>query len=537
MNKILKTPLYNAVYNDYIRDNSKINKFIASPKEISWGEKAASLNPRAARYQQIKKILAKQNTDLQSDKAKIYSDNLEHPDSVILITGQQLGLFASPIYTLYKIISTIKLAESLNNENSKFRYVPVFWLETEDHDFQEINHFGLMNKNFEPGQLFYQGQDHGKVSLRHYHLDDSILSLISEIKESLIDTEFSQDLFDKINEHYRPNGDWTTAVREFLKELFYTHGLLFFQPGAEEIKKISTDFFTDLVLNGEEIKNVFDRQSSALKEQGYHNQVKSIPGQTFIHFEQENRQRGHLYKEGDEYYFKDSDQRFSQSEIIKLIESKPTIVSSTVISRPILQSWLLPVAAYIAGPGEIAYWAQLMHLFPIFELAQPVLYPRISATVIEPKISRFIEKYDVDINHLPQKRNEFIEKYFKNLSETQGDDPFRNLNNILEAEGQKLELYIKLLDPTLIDSGKKSMERIRQTLDNLENRLIKVKEQKEGKLTNHLQQIHIALFPQDNPQERFLSVVYFLNKFGPEFIDKLYSGLELENFDHQLLYL
>jgi len=537
MNKILKTPLYNAVYNDYICENTKINKFIDSPKQISWDEKVTLLNPAAARYQQVKQMLANQNTDLQSPKAKNYLDNLLHPDSVILITGQQLGLFASPIYTLYKIITTIKLAESLNSGNGKFRYIPVFWLETEDHDFQEINHFGLLNKDFQPGQLFYKGKDQGKVSLRHYQLDDSISSLISEIKENLLDTEFSKDLFDKINEFYRPNQDWTSSVRQFLREIFYPYGLLFFQPGAEEIKKISTEFFTKLVLNGEEIKSAFDHRSSALIGQGYHNQVKSIPGQTFIHLEQENRHRGHLYKEGDDYYFKDSDQRYTQSEIIKLIESKPTIVSSTVASRPILQSWLLPVAAYIAGPGEIAYWAQLMQMFPVFELVQPVLYPRISATVIEPKVSRYIEKYAVDIKHLPLKRNEFIEKYFKNLGENGGDDPFRNLNSILEIEGQKLESYIKSLDPTLIDSGKKSMERIKQTLDNLENRLIKVKEQREGKLTGHLQQIHMAFFPEEIPQERFISVIYFLNKFGPDFMDRLYSGLELENFNHQLLYL
>jgi bacillithiol biosynthesis cysteine-adding enzyme BshC len=429
------------------------------------------------------------------------------------------------------------LAESLNSGNSKFKYIPVFWLETEDHDFQEINHFGLFNKDSQPKQLSYNGKDLGKVSLRHYQLDDSISTLLSEIEENLLDTEFSKELFDKIKENYKPNQDWTSAVRQFLKEIFSSYGLLFFQPGAEEIKNISTQFFTELVLKGEEIKNIFDRQSSDLTGQGYHNQVKSIPGQTFIHLERENRQRGHLYKEGDDYYFKDSDYRYTQSEVLKLIEDNPTIVSSTVASRPLLQSWLLPVAAYIAGPGEIAYWAQLMQMFSVFELAQPVLYPRISATVIEPKVSRYIEKYAVDIKHLPLKRNEFIEKYFKNLSENEGDDPFRNLNNILEAEGQKLDSYIKSLDPTLIDLGKKSMERIKQTLENLENRLIKVKEQREGNLTNHLQQIHMAFFPDEAPQERFLSVIYFLNKFGPVFMDRLYSELELDNFDHQLLYL
>jgi bacillithiol biosynthesis cysteine-adding enzyme BshC len=270
---------------------------------------------------------------------------------------------------------------------------------------------------------------------------------------------------------------------------------------------------------------------------GYENQVKNISGQTFIHLEQENHQRGHLYKGGDRYYFKDSDQKFTQSEVINLIKNGPSGVSSTVVSRPLLQSWLLPVAAYIAGPGEIAYWAQLGQLFPIFELSIPVLFPRITATMIEPKIARYIDKYSPELDYLPVKKNKFIEKYFKNLSDNKSGDPFRDLNHLLDTEGHKIELYLKTMDPTLVDAGKKSMERIKQTLENLENRVIKTKEQKEGQLTNQLQQIHTNFFPDDKPQERFISVIYYLNKFGPDFIDSLFSGLEVDNFDHQLVYL
>jgi uncharacterized protein YllA (UPF0747 family) len=107
----------------------------------------------------------------------------------------------------------------------------------------------------------------------------------------------------------------------------------------------------------------------------------------------------------------------------------------------------------------------------------------------------------------------------------------------LDNEGQKIVSYLKTLDPTLLDAGKKSFERIKQTLDNLENRVIKVKEQRESQLTNHLQQIYTAFFPDEVPQERYLSVLYFLNKFGPGFIESLFSDLEFDNFDHQLLYL
>ena len=537
MIKFLKTRLYNSFYHDYISNKSKTHYFIDSLEQISWDKKVRSIDHTSIRFQQVKQILARQNTDLNSDKAKIYLEYLANPESVILITGQQLGLFASPIYTIYKIITTIKLAESLNNEKSNYQYIPVFWLESEDHDFQEINHIGLFGKDIQPTQIKYNGKDRGKVSLRHYQLESSITSFISEIEENLLETEFSQDLFEKINDYYKPNKDWTAAVRRFLKEIFIPYGLLFFQPGDEEIKKISAEFFTQLLLKGKETKNAFDGRSKELMKKGYHNQVKNIPGQTFVHLEQENLQRGHLYKEGDNYYLKDSGKRYTQTEVINLINNNPMRVSSTVVSRPLLQSWLLPVAAYIAGPGEIAYWAQLGQMFSEFEIVLPILYPRISATVIEPKIARYMERYLPDIEDLPLKKSKFIEQYFKNLSENKGGDPLRNLHHLLDNEGQKIESYLKTLDPTLLDAGKKSFERIKQTLDNLENRVIKVKEQRESQLTNHLQQIYTSFSPDEVPQERYISVIYFLNKFGPVFIESLFSDLEFDNFDHQLLYL
>ena len=537
MNKILKTLIYSSVYYDYINKTSKTDGFIDSLHRISWDEKVSSLNPSSDRYQQIKQLLLKQNSDLQSDKAKIYLEYLNQPDSVILITGQQLGLFASPIYTLYKIITTLKLAEYLNSGISSFRYVPVFWLESEDHDFKEINHIGVMDKNFQPIEMLYPGKDRDKVSLRLYQLEESISTFIAGIKANLLETEFSSDLFDNLNQYYRPNHNWISAIRQFLKQIFHSFGLLYFQPGDEEIKQISVNFFTELLQKGEEIKLAFYNQSQALLAQGYHNQVPYFPGQTYIHIEREGNQRRHLHKDRSNYFFKDSDQKYTQTEVTNLITNHPTLVSSTVVSRPLLQSWLLPVAAYIAGPGEIAYWAQLGQMFPMFDLVMPVLYPRISATLIEPKIARYLKKHSLEIETLPIKKDKFVEEYFKNLSDQKDENPIRELDHSLEREGLKLESYLKTLDPTLIDVGKKSIKRIKQTLYNLEDRVIKVREKKEGELTNHLEQIHTAFFPQEIPQERFISVIYFLNKYGPEFIERIFSNLELHNFNHQLLYL
>lgn len=537
MIKIQNRKLYNSLFHDYLSNDTEIHNFLDSPYNVSWDQKIQSLDLSSSRYHKVKQILINQNADLNSEKSKTYREYLSDANSIILITGQQLGLFASPIYTIYKIISTIKLAEELNSKNSEYKFVPVFWLETEDHDFREINHIGLLDKSFIARQIVYGGNDRGKVSLRHYHLEESIQTFIGEIEESLLETEFSGDLFAKLKEYYQPERDWTTAIKLFLADIFSSSGLLFFQPGAEEIKEISIEFFTQLLEEGDKSTETFNAQSNKLNSMGYHNQVKYIAGQSFIHFERDNFQREHLYKEGSDYYFKNSDERLNQTEVVNIIKNNPSAVSSTVVSRPVLQSWLLPVAAYIAGPGEIAYWAQLTGIFELFNLEIPVVYPRISATIIEPKIARYLGKYSLDTETLSNKQTLFIEDYFKHQNESSKDNPFISFNQLLESEATKIEEYLKSLDPTLIDAGVKSLERIKQTLNNLENRVGKAIEQKNGQLTNHLRQIHSSLYPNEIPQERYQSLIYYLNKFGPTFMDRLFSELDVNEFQHQLLYL
>jgi bacillithiol biosynthesis cysteine-adding enzyme BshC len=537
MKIILNRRLYNSFYQDYILQKSAAHQFIDSPHQLSWDELIPRLNLHSERYQYTRTVLINQNRDLQSPKAKIYLDYLQSPESVIIITGQQLGLFASPLYTIYKIASTIKLTESLNSKRQKYKFVPVFWLETEDHDFQEVNHIGVQDKNFVPKHYVYDGEDKGKVSLRHYRLESSVSSFLDEVKDNLLDTEFSDDLFKKLHKYYKPGKEWTMAIRDFLIELFYPYGLLFFQPGAREIKELSVDFFIQFLSKGEMLSHAFEQKSGQLMSAGYHNQVKYIDGQTFVHIEQEHKQREHLYLSDESYYFKKSTQKYHLQEIIEKIKENPSAVSSTVASRPLLQSWLLPVAAYIAGPGEIAYWAQLSQMFKEMDLVIPVLYPRISATLIEPKVARYMKKYSPDLEEMPLNSNLFIDEYFKQLNEDTGQNPLRNLDQMLIEESGKVEAYIKAVDPTLIDMTNKSLDRMRQTISNLESRLLKAQEQKQSQLTNHLQQLHASIFPDGVPQERFQSIIYFLNKFGPEILERIVMEPEINTFDHQFLYL
>jgi bacillithiol synthase len=531
LNKVLNTKIYNSLFYDFVKGEQTIQQFLPDFRNVNWQEKTKSIIDQGLVYTDVKDFIIKDNSDIESVKGKQNLELLKNNNTAFIITGQQLGLLASPLYTIYKIITSIKLAEQLNSQNLGFNYVPLFWLESEDHDFEEVNHFGIWNKTFDPKKLIYQGESKGKTSVKHYSFEPKIKDLIEQLKSELIPTEFTEKLFDKLNQYYISGESWLSATRELLKEIFYETGLLFFMPGHAQIKKISAPFFQKITENSDELNNQFKVVSGKLEKDGYPNQVTVVEGKTFLFTENENLQREHIYFEGNDFYTKESGVKFSKTELLEFIYKNPEKISTSVVSRPLLQSWLLPTAAYVAGPGEIAYWAQIGGMFEQMKLEISVVYPRISATVLEPKIQRYINKYELDVENLPRKQNEFV----KNVLSKNEDNTFSDVKEKLNRELENIKQKMISVDPTMESIFNKTSEKILGQVDFLEQKTLKAKEQKEQSMVSHLNQIHAAFFPDGYPQERYLTFVYYLNKFGPDIFNTIYDKSQLENFDHQIV--
>lgn len=531
MNKNLKTPLYNKLYYDFLNSSNNVHNYLPVFKTTNWSEISKSILNQSPVYSEIKDVIYNDNFDLDSEKAKCNLGYLKQENTIFIITGQQLGLFASPLYTIYKIITSIKLAEQLNSQNLGFKFVPLFWLESEDHDFKEINHFGIWDKKFQTNIIRYNGEDREKVSIKHYSFEQEIEDLILLLEQELIPTEFSGVLFDKIKKWFKKGESWLLTSREILKDIFNETGLLFFKPGHQHIKNMSKLFFLTVLKNCEELNIQFKNMSQNLEENGYPNQVTVVEGKTFLFLEDENLNREHIYYNNDYFYTKDSDKQFTKDDLCEILNKSPEKFSTSVVSRPLLQSWLLPTAAYIAGPGEIAYWAQISGMFDQMKLKMPIVYPRISATILEPKIQRYVKKYSLNIENISKKQNEFIKQYLSARS----DSAFLDSKSVITTELEKLKQKILSIDHTLENLFKKTTEKIQNQIDFLEHKTLKAKEQKEQNLISHLKQIHSAFFPDGLPQERYLTFIYFINKFGPDILETVFKELDHENFEHQII--
>jgi bacillithiol biosynthesis cysteine-adding enzyme BshC len=533
--QILNTNFYNRFYADYLSGKETVHQFLIHPDKVDWQHQCQQIEPDSKIHCQLKNILIDQNADLKSETAQRYISHLDKKKSVIVITGQQLGLLASPMYTIYKAISTIKLAEHLNKKQLGYMFVPVFWLESEDHDFEEVNHFGIWRRQFEPQVLRYEGLNREKVSLRHYIIEPSIQSLFEQFKTSIHETEFTSEILFHLQDMFKPGVSWQDAICNLLKYCLADHGLLFFKPGANKVKELAVDFYSEFLERSAEVRGEFSNRSVLVQKAGYKNQVTDIPGKTYVHLEDDQLQRNHLYVQDETFVIQETARTFTRSEMQKLLKNNPHKFSTAVVSRPVLQSWLFPTAAYIAGPAEIAYWAQLGGIFDSLDIQMPVLYPRISATLVEPKISRYIDKHQVDIDSIGIKKEQFIDAYFKQKVVESRNNPFNDSRFKMKELRVAIQTYLKELDPTLVNVAEKTFDRIQRQLDQLENRSFKTQENKSQILVSHLEQIHASFFPQNHPQERFASVVYFFNKFGKQIIGQLFEQLNLTEWRHQVV--
>jgi bacillithiol biosynthesis cysteine-adding enzyme BshC len=523
----------NIFFKDYVNNSTATGQFLPPFATVDWDKQTRNVVQNNSVHKRVGQILHQQNKQYNSP----YLKHLGADNCVYIISGQQLGLLVSPLYTVFKALTAVKLAESLNRKNTANTFIPLFWLECEDHDFQEINHFHVWTKDNEILKIGYEGKEQLRQSIKQYRFTPAIQQVIKELKTNAVHTEFSDSLIDMISSEYKSGGSWVSATRNFMQQLLEKTGILYFNPGDPAIKELSSAFVTNWIDKMPQIMQAFSDQSSLLRRKGYDNQVADIEGKTFLHLVNENKEREHLYFKHNAYYSGVNDTKYSERELISYLTGNPENASTSVVSRPLLQSWLLPTAAYVAGPSEITYWAQLGKIFETMALEIPVVYPRISLTIIEPRIKRYLEKNELQSHEITPGKKKFLEKYFKDRLNRETRNPFLETRAQIDIQFEKIKSYIAKIDKTLFNTADKSYQSIMQQLQVLEGKTVRASQSGDDVTLKQLQQIHETFYPNETPQERILSPVYFLNKYGPSFIDRIYEQSRLGVAETQFIYL
>lgn len=435
---------------------------------------------------------------------------LEKPNTFTVTTGHQLNIFTGPLYVIYKIVTTINLARKLKEAYPDYNFVPVYWMATEDHDFEEISYFNLFGKKYT-----WQTQQKGAVGRMNPRELGEALKILPE----------RLPLFEKA---YLKHDKLADAVRCYMNDLFGHEGLICIDGDSTDLKRLFLPIIEE-ELTSSIAYGLVTQTTSQIEELGYHTQISPREINLF-YLEEGIRER--IVKEGDDYQVLNTDLKFSETEMLDLARQHPERFSPNVVLRPLYQEMILPNLAYIGGPSEVPYWMQLKGVFDHFDVLFPFLLPRNFALYINAASSKRAEKLGVTIENLfwddVRLRKSFVEKASTiSLELTQEKQAIEQIfNDILHKA--------IAIDKTLEGAVNAEKVKIINALANVEKRLQKAEERNHETEVNQLLGLKAKLFPSGGLQERsenFLN--FYLNDIT--FIQRLLDSFDPLDFQFNVL--
>jgi len=370
-------------------------------------------------------------------------------------------------------------------------------------------------------------------SVGNLQLDSSIENFYSEIKQSIRETEFSKELYQLLDKVLTKDKTIVESFHSLFLRIFDETGLIIFNPQDKEVKKLLKPIFQ------KELNDYHKHSKSVLSvsadlDENYHTQVKVKPINLFM----SDKTGRHLIEPTEKgFKLKGKRTNFSNDEIITFIDEHPENFSANVLLRPICQDYLFPTGFYIAGPGEISYFAQTIPLYKHFNIQQPYIYPRSSATIVEGNISKILMKNNLSIKDFFLNNNELNSKVINNISERNVDSIFDETNNSIIGNLNSLSQQLASIDKSLENISENSIKKILHQLKILKSKSKKIEGSKYEIALRQLEKAKNSIYPNENLQERELSIINFINKYGMDFFDWLYNELEIGEFEHQILEL
>ena len=532
-------PKNHNLYLDYLYEFENVSEFYKHDfreKEKYSGLFNDIINSRSGREINLTSLIKNQYLSLPQASEKTLTNiaNLNEKRTLAIVTGQQLGIFGGPLYTFYKIITAIKLARQLKERYEEFNFVPVFWLEGDDHDFNEIRKIKLINKENELSEFTYSEEipeDDTKKSVGSLTLTSEINSVLELIKNSLRETEFTPDLLSQLSKIYTNGKTIKQAFKELIFWLFDEYGLLILDPQDKEIKSLLIPVFTHEVEGFREHTQKLVLTSAKLEEI-YHAQVKIKPVNLFYSTDDG---RYSIEPVDDTFRLRRKRKQFTKEELLDTIKNEPERFSPNVLLRPICQDYLLPTAFYVAGPSEIAYFAQVTPLYDFFKIQTPIIYPRASITIIEKNLQAHLDKFNLELKDIFIKADTLKDQIIASVSDKNLDTLFEDSNRQIELIIDDLKTHLFSIDKTISDSSDRYRDKMLSSLFELKNKALQAQKKKHEISLKQIDKISESLYPAENLQERELNFIYFTNKYGDSFLKKIFDETIVNCFEHQVI--
>lgn len=524
MNEVSKTQIefsetgfFSKLMTDYLNGDTKLEAFYQYKPNLQSFEKAIidkskEKIDRATLANSLRNQYG--NLSIEGSKVEANINRLEKSNTFTVTTGHQLGLFTGPLYFIYKILSTINLAEKLAAEYPENSFVPVFWMASEDHDFAEINHTYVLGQRLE-----WESGEKGAVGRMK---TEGVQPALDRMTELAGDREHANSLMEMLNTAYKDQKNLTEATRYVVHELFKEYGLIILDGDDADLKKLMEPAFKDELLNGSSFKAI----QATNERLGEHYKLQVNPREINLFGLAEGIRERIVKREGERNYELNNTSRlYTEDELLQRLEDHPEEFSPNVVLRPLYQETILPNLAYIGGGGEMAYWFQLKGVFEHHKVNFPMLLLRNSVMWIDGPTTKRMQKLELEITDLFADEDQIIGDFVRKhaTEETELDAQKAQVEEVYKSIRSKAEA----IDQSLVGAIQAELQKQLKAIDGMEKRLVKAEKRKQETSVNQIRTIKGKLFPGGSLQERHDNFTMFYLKYGSDFIKTLKGELDV----------
>jgi bacillithiol synthase len=479
-------------------------------------------------------IAAQQHARNTPDSARTAAALLANPETVAVVTGQQAGVFGGPLYTILKAVSAIQLARRAS-QMLNAPVVPVFWVDAEDHDWAEIAGSTVLDAQYQSCTITAPPPaGAGEKPVASLAIDGNIEATLIDLQAGLAPTEFTAWVIERLRAAYQPGRGVADAFARFVESLLGQHGLVVFDSSDPAVKPLLGPVFHREVAVAGRTATLAAKAGEAMASRGHSPQVvPQADGCSLFRIDPATGVRSAVRRQGEQ--FAAGDATFDGATLVQEALEHPERFSPNVLLRPIVQDTLFPTICYVAGPSELAYLGQLREVYEHFELPMPLIHPRASATLVDSATIRFLTRYNVPLEDLQPQDESALNRLLQAQLPPTVDAAFSAAQRTISESMQQVVHAVATVDPTLGGAAKSTLGKIAHELETLQGKMIQAAKRRDETLRRQFTRAQAQTFPHGHPQERTLSIVYFLNQYGPALIDRLLDELPTDLDQHWVL--
>ncbi len=517
------------LFRDYLSYSPDIRKFYPTqPDAARIAAFAKSVRRDSTHDAKVAAALERQNRAWGASEATIRNIQRLREGAFAVVTGQQVGLFGGPLLSLLKAASVLSLAKQV--EALGVPCVPVFWMATEDHDLKEVNQALLLT--YDLGQAPFTAPTNGVAGapVANIQFAEGTNDLVRQAAELLGDSLAADDL----RESYAEGETFSNAYAKLYARVFGEHGLILLDPADAGLHRVAAPLFVDAIRRAGELDDAILARNRELQAGKYHEQVKVTPESTPL-FALVEGERVAIHRGNGG--FKIGRESLSLADLLRRIDTNPENFNANVLLRPVLQDYWLPTLAYIGGPAEIAYFAQVGVVYEkLLGRITPVV-SRLSASLIEPRIEKLLNKYQVQLPELFHGEYELRDCLAAHSLPSELNRNFDAARSAVQEAMRRVTESLQTLDPTLVEAAGLSSSKMQYQVSRLQKRAAKAELRRTEILIRHAAQIENSLYPHKQLQEREIAGLYFYAKYGPPLIDQLVELAQARCPEHKVLIL